>query len=84
MLLCCLFSANFDFLLRYYGLNTESEEGVEALNMVLHTLNMMAKGGIHDHIGQVNYLQEFLREDEGQKLISLFSGKKTEISQKVL
>jgi len=32
----------------------EPDSGQHALKMALHTLRMMARGGIHDHIGQVN------------------------------
>ncbi len=38
---------NHNFLLRYYA-RSDSEE---ALNISLHTLREMAKGGIYDHIG---------------------------------
>lgn len=47
------FTANFNALLRIYSLEPESEKGKQALSMCLHTLTMMAKGGIHDHIAQV-------------------------------
>ncbi|PVD38892.1 hypothetical protein C0Q70_01517 [Pomacea canaliculata] len=43
---------NFNALLRFYNMERETEYGKKALNMCLHTLRMIAKGGIHDHIGQ--------------------------------
>ncbi|XP_051889135.1 LOW QUALITY PROTEIN: spermatogenesis-associated protein 20 [Pristis pectinata] len=44
--------ANFNFLFRVWALNKTSANGARALEMALHTLKMMALGGIHDHIGQ--------------------------------
>ncbi|XP_067672484.1 spermatogenesis-associated protein 20-like [Haliotis asinina] len=43
---------NFNFLFRFYGSNRDGEEGQHALNMCSHTLKMMAKGGVHDHVAQ--------------------------------
>lgn len=43
---------NFNFLLRLYRMNSNSNEGKLALKMCLHTLIEMSKGGIHDHICQ--------------------------------
>ncbi|XP_072098846.1 spermatogenesis-associated protein 20 isoform X2 [Mobula birostris] len=43
---------NFNFLFRFWALNKTSVNGAQALEMALHTLKMMALGGIHDHIGQ--------------------------------
>ncbi|XP_048467091.1 spermatogenesis-associated protein 20 [Rhincodon typus] len=43
---------NFNFLFRFWALNKSEEKGAQALQMALHTLKMMALGGIHDHIGQ--------------------------------
>ncbi|XP_032900398.1 spermatogenesis-associated protein 20 [Amblyraja radiata] len=43
---------NFNFLFRLWALNKTSAKGARALEMALHTLKMMAHGGIHDHIGQ--------------------------------
>ena len=37
----------FNFLLRYYARTGEKE----ALDMTLHTLRAMARGGMHDHLG---------------------------------
>lgn len=34
-------------------MNPESKDGKESLEMALHTLKMMARGGIHDHITKV-------------------------------
>ncbi|XP_069785510.1 spermatogenesis-associated protein 20 isoform X4 [Narcine bancroftii] len=43
---------NFNFLFRFWALNKTSEDGAKALEMALHTLKMMALGGIRDHVGQ--------------------------------
>ncbi|XP_053367926.1 spermatogenesis-associated protein 20 [Clarias gariepinus] len=43
---------NLMFLMSYWSANRGSTEGLEALQITLHTLRMMALGGIHDHIGQ--------------------------------
>uniref|UniRef100_A0A3P9MUP8 Spermatosis associated 20 n=1 Tax=Poecilia reticulata TaxID=8081 RepID=A0A3P9MUP8_POERE len=45
---------NLMFLMSYWSMNCSTSEGVEALQMALHTLRMMALGGIHDHIAQVS------------------------------
>ncbi|XP_050390968.1 spermatogenesis-associated protein 20 [Patella vulgata] len=45
-------SSNFDFVLRYFAMNKDNENGRQALDMTVNTLKMMAKGGIHDHIAQ--------------------------------
>ncbi|XP_068761701.1 spermatogenesis-associated protein 20-like isoform X1 [Montipora capricornis] len=45
-------ASNFNFLLRFFSFKSGTEEGKDALNMVLKTLDFMEKGGIHDHIGQ--------------------------------
>ena len=46
---------NFNFLFHYYSLKPQEDRAKQGLKMVLHTLDMMAKGGIHDHISQVSY-----------------------------
>ena len=46
-------SVNFNALFRLYSMERTTEKGETALNMCLHTLRMMAKGGIHDHVAQV-------------------------------
>lgn len=46
-------SVNLNFLFTYWALHRTTPEGAQALQMALHTLKMMAHGGIHDHIGQV-------------------------------
>lgn len=56
---------NFNFLFNFYAdKGPEEDKAVQALKMVVHTLEMMAKGGIHDHISQVlrtiNWLYFFL------------------------
>ncbi|XP_072339148.1 spermatogenesis-associated protein 20 isoform X1 [Scyliorhinus torazame] len=43
---------NFNFLFRFWALNKTGEKGAQALQMALHTLKMMALGGIYDHVGQ--------------------------------
>ncbi|KAJ8871507.1 hypothetical protein PR048_027829 [Dryococelus australis] len=43
---------NFNFLFHVYARDTNSEAGKKALDMCTHTLKMMAKGGIHDHVAQ--------------------------------
>ena len=46
-------SVNFNVLFRLYSMERNTERGKTALNMCLHTLRMMAKGGMHDHVAQV-------------------------------
>ncbi|KAK7918560.1 hypothetical protein WMY93_009844 [Mugilogobius chulae] len=43
---------NLMFLLSFWCEKRSSSEGAESLQMALHTLRMMALGGIHDHIAQ--------------------------------
>uniref|UniRef100_A0A8D2ZU50 Spermatogenesis associated 20 n=1 Tax=Scophthalmus maximus TaxID=52904 RepID=A0A8D2ZU50_SCOMX len=43
---------NLMFLMSYWSVNRSTSEGIEALQMALHTLRMMALGGIHDHVAQ--------------------------------
>uniref|UniRef100_A0A3Q3DZV0 Spermatosis associated 20 n=1 Tax=Hippocampus comes TaxID=109280 RepID=A0A3Q3DZV0_HIPCM len=43
---------NLMFLMSFWSVNRSTSEGVEALQMALHTLRMMALGGIHDHVAQ--------------------------------
>ncbi|XP_073774640.1 spermatogenesis-associated protein 20 isoform X1 [Danio rerio] len=43
---------NLKFLMSFWAVNRSSSEGAEALQMALHTLRMMALGGIHDHVAQ--------------------------------
>ncbi|XP_060620737.2 spermatogenesis-associated protein 20 isoform X1 [Anolis sagrei] len=43
---------NMNFLFSYWALHRSTSEGARALQMALHTLKMMAYGGIHDHIAQ--------------------------------
>ncbi|XP_071814975.1 spermatogenesis-associated protein 20-like isoform X2 [Apostichopus japonicus] len=40
------------FLLRYHNFYKETSEGKKALEMCLHTMRMMAKGGVYDHVSQ--------------------------------
>lgn len=48
---------NLMFLMTYWSVHSATTEGVEALQMALHTLRMMALGGIHDHIAQVQTIR---------------------------
>ncbi|CAI5765940.1 spermatogenesis-associated protein 20 isoform X1 [Podarcis lilfordi] len=43
---------NLNFLFSYWALHRSTTEGARALQMALHTLKMMAYGGVHDHIAQ--------------------------------
>ncbi|XP_062859842.1 spermatogenesis-associated protein 20 isoform X2 [Trichomycterus rosablanca] len=43
---------NLMFLMSFWAVNRASSVGAEALQMTLHTLRMMALGGIHDHVAQ--------------------------------
>ncbi|KAI1896684.1 hypothetical protein AGOR_G00097300 [Albula goreensis] len=43
---------NLMFLMTFWAANRSTAEGAEALQMTLHTLRMMALGGIHDHVAQ--------------------------------
>ncbi|XP_013417572.1 spermatogenesis-associated protein 20 isoform X2 [Lingula anatina] len=43
---------NFNFLFRVVASKSPSAEAESAQKMALHTLRMMAKGGIHDHVAQ--------------------------------
>ncbi|XP_015266215.1 PREDICTED: spermatogenesis-associated protein 20 [Gekko japonicus] len=43
---------NLNFLFSYWALHRSTSEGARALQMALHTLKMMAYGGIHDHIAK--------------------------------
>ncbi|XP_078257971.1 spermatogenesis-associated protein 20 [Rhinoraja longicauda] len=45
-------AVNFNFLFRLWALDKTSAKRARALEMALHTLKMMALGGIHDHVGQ--------------------------------
>ncbi|CAG4983147.1 unnamed protein product [Colias eurytheme] len=40
----------FNFLFHFYARDKNDPKGKQCLNMVLHSLTKMAKGGIHDHI----------------------------------
>jgi uncharacterized protein YyaL (SSP411 family) len=46
--------SNFSFLFHRYMRDPKSETAEKVKGMALHTLNMMARGGIHDHVAQVN------------------------------
>lgn len=50
---------NLNFLFSLYAKEPKSESGKKALEMATFTLKMMAKGGIHDHIGQVKKYEIF-------------------------
>lgn len=40
----------FNFLFHYYARDKQDPEGKKCLEMCLHTLTKIAKGGIHDHV----------------------------------
>ena len=44
---------NFNFLFSLYAVNPKQDIAKQGLKMTLHTLDMMAQGGIHDHVSQV-------------------------------
>lgn len=48
-------AVNLMFLMSYWCVNRSTSDGAEALQMALHTLRMMALGGIHDHVAQVTH-----------------------------
>ncbi|TRY94239.1 hypothetical protein DNTS_021997, partial [Danionella cerebrum] len=50
---------NLMFLMSFWAVNRSRSEGAEALQMALHTLRMMALGGIHDHVAKVSGEQLF-------------------------
>ncbi|XP_006812737.2 spermatogenesis-associated protein 20-like, partial [Saccoglossus kowalevskii] len=43
---------NFNYLFRMYALEMKTDRGKRALDMSLHTLRLMANGGMYDHIAQ--------------------------------
>ncbi|CAH2106278.1 unnamed protein product [Euphydryas editha] len=43
-------SSIFNFLFHYYARDKNNTEGKKCLEMCLHTLTKIAKGGIHDHV----------------------------------
>ena len=47
-----LFLVNFNFLFHLIATEKSDEVKKQALEMVLFTLEMMAQGGIHDHISK--------------------------------
>ena len=49
-------------MFRVHANDKESEMGQRALEMTCHTLKMMGKGGIHDHVAQVNTMWCSLQE----------------------
>ncbi|KAK3088527.1 hypothetical protein FSP39_020188 [Pinctada imbricata] len=72
---------NFNFLFAMYAESPEDDESKSALSMCVHTLKMMAKGGICDHISKgfhrystdqqwhVPHFEKMLY-DQGQLLVS--------------
>lgn len=44
--------SNFNFLFAYYQLNPRLDDAKKGKDMALHSLRMMARGGIHDHVAQ--------------------------------
>ena len=49
-------------MLRVHANDKGSEMGQRALEMTCHTLKMMGKGGVHDHVAQVNTMWCSLQE----------------------
>nr|XP_015211393.1 PREDICTED: spermatogenesis-associated protein 20 isoform X2 [Lepisosteus oculatus] len=45
---------NLNFFFSYWAHHKTSPQGALALQMALHTLKMMALGGIHDHVAQIS------------------------------
>ena len=41
--------------MNYYAWKPDTKNGKKALEMTLRILDAMDDGGIHDHVGQVNY-----------------------------
>ena len=50
------FSVNLNYLFRLHASEPQTRQGEEARAMAAHTLRMMAKGGIHDHVAKVKIL----------------------------
>ena len=48
-----MFAVNLNFLFRLHASEPQTRQGEKALAMSVHTLRMMAKGGIHDHVAKV-------------------------------
>ena len=46
-------SVNINFMFRIFGRSPDSETGIAARDMCKHTLLMMAKGGMWDHVAKV-------------------------------
>lgn len=53
------------FLFSYWLSHRLTQDGSRAQQMALHTLKMMANGGIRDHIGQVRGLDAPRRGQQG-------------------
>lgn len=51
---------NLNLLFLMYARDPTGEMGKQCLHMCVHTLRKMANGGIHDHVGQVNFFQIIL------------------------
>ncbi|MGH0144934.1 UNVERIFIED_CONTAM: hypothetical protein FKN15_004375 [Acipenser sinensis] len=65
---------NLSFLFSHRALHRSSAEGVQALHMALHTLRMMALGGIHDHVAQWQSHREDLVSNGERILAALKKG----------
>ena len=52
-LLCFCFLVNLNFLIRMHAIDRTASASVETLDMLRHTLNKMASGGINDHVCKV-------------------------------
>ena len=58
-------------MFRVHANDKGSEMGQRSLEMTCHTLKMMGKGGIHDHVAQVNTMCSL------QEQITILSPKKS-------
>ena len=63
---------NFNFLFHYSALKPKEDRAKQGLKMALHTLDMMAKGGIHDHVSQVSKAVFFYNSHFNSRLNSHF------------
>ena len=73
------FAVNFNFMFRVHANDKGSEMGQRALEMTCHTLKMMGKGGIHDHVAQVNTMWCSLQLNKRRKNYNFVTQKSNEI-----
>ena len=62
-------------MFRVHANDKGSEMGQRALEMTCHTLKMMGKGGIHDHVAQVNIMLCSLQLNKRRKETTILSPK---------